>query len=614
MDIQALIQIGKDLNLQDKVQELMFYADRLSSSDKDLILPLVGEFSSGKTTLINSLLDNPNLETASRATTASIFEIHFGADECRAEIVDEEGTVHEVKNVADIRNSELRKVDVVKVFDTSTKIGTSTILVDTPGLSSNDPQHRIALSSYLPKADAVLLLTDVNQQLTRSIIDFIKTSKLANRPIYAVITKCDTKTPNEVASAKSYIETNIEFPFERIISISSTTGDMSQFDNLIADMQRNKNEIVANSVAERCKDVAREMLLVVQNLLKQANSTKDIDNAIREEERKLENLNRNISKLIRDVESKVEEKTDKAISSFSKIVFSQLDAIVKSQGRDCDNAINSAVNSIAVMIAQNYQKDVISEILALARTRQYHMEEVPMGVLETISMTENAFNGFSTNTDFANIGHKWDKVIGYGVLAVGAAVVTAGAVLSSSAAAAGSAATTTVSSTAVSNGTVIAADAATDIASAAYVNRQIKKMSKAEMYQMGKEFAGKVSENMTNLNLQDQKLGEKAGMKRGLIETSVGWVTDFFAKPARQRAVNDYIESSLIPEFRQYLITTSSNLMRNISSLLNKEAVNSCEDIRSNLQSLKNSLNEQKDEYVQRIERYKYFEKQLNNI
>lgn len=161
-------------------------------------------------------------------------------------------------------------------------------------------------------------------------------------------------------------------------------------------------------------------------MLKQANSTKDIDNAIREEERKLENLNRNISKLIRDVESKVEEKTDKAISSFSKIVFSQLDAIVKSQGRDCDNAINSAVNSIAVMIAQNYQKDVISEILALARTRQYHMEEVPMGVLETISMTENAFNGFSTNTDFANIGHKWDKVIGYGVLAVGAAVVTAG--------------------------------------------------------------------------------------------------------------------------------------------------------------------------------------------
>ena len=149
MDIQKLIQIAEDLNLHDKVQELKFYVERLSSPDKDLILPLVGEFSSGKTTLINSLLDNPNLETASRATTASIFEIHFGADECYAEIHKEDGYIDSVKDVIGIKNEDLKQVDVVKVYDTSTKIGASTILVDTPGLSSNDPAHRIALSSYL---------------------------------------------------------------------------------------------------------------------------------------------------------------------------------------------------------------------------------------------------------------------------------------------------------------------------------------------------------------------------------------------------------------------------------------------------------------------------------
>lgn len=33
MDIQKLIQIAEDLNLHDKVQELKFYAERLSSPE-----------------------------------------------------------------------------------------------------------------------------------------------------------------------------------------------------------------------------------------------------------------------------------------------------------------------------------------------------------------------------------------------------------------------------------------------------------------------------------------------------------------------------------------------------------------------------------------------------
>lgn len=105
MNLKNIIQIAEDLNLQDYAATLRFYADRLASSDKDLILPLIGEFSSGKTTLINSLLDNPNLETASRATTASIFEIHFGAPACRAEIVSESGALESVDDVSTIKTS-----------------------------------------------------------------------------------------------------------------------------------------------------------------------------------------------------------------------------------------------------------------------------------------------------------------------------------------------------------------------------------------------------------------------------------------------------------------------------------------------------------------------------
>lgn len=616
MDIQKLIQIAEDLNLHDKVQELKFYVERLSSPDKDLILPLVGEFSSGKTTLINSLLDNPNLETASRATTASIFEIHFGADECYAEIHKEDGYIDSVKDVIGIKNEDLKQVDVVKVYDTSTKIGASTILVDTPGLSSNDPAHRIALSSYLPNADAILLLTDVNQQITRSLMDFIGSSKLANKPIYLIVTKCDTKTQNEVENAISYIKKNIDFTFERIVPVSVVTGQMSQFDELINNIQNNKNAIVEKSINERIKNVAKEMSLVVSDLLKQGNSTSDIDAAIQEEEKKLKKINHNIDSLISEAEDRVEDRVKHALSQFSKTIFSQVDDIIKTQGRDCSDSVNSVVNSTAVMLMQNFQKDVMSDILSLARMRQNGMEEVPMGVLETVNMTENAFNGFSSGVDLSNVGHKFDKKIGYGV--IGALTVAAGAAAAAGGAAAAGTATGTAVEGTIATGTVIAADAATDVAATAYTANKINKLSKmakvAEKAKVAKQYIDDFNENFDTVKKYDQNIGEKSGMNRGIIETSVGWVTEFFAKPARQRAVNNYIDGTLIPEFRLQIQSVSSNLLREITSLLRQEAANSCGNIRANLQSLKSALNEKKEEYAQKIKTYKQYIIQLNEI
>lgn len=633
MNIQRLIEIAEDLSLGEKANELRFYADRLSSPDKDLILPLIGEFSSGKTTLINSLLDNPNLETASRATTASIFEIRFGAQECSAIIKSSDGIATNIDNVGDIKNANLNNVDVVNVYDTSTRIGSSTVLVDTPGLSSNDPAHKIALSSYLPNADAILLLTDVNQQLTRTLVDFLTTSRLANKPIYAVITKCDTKTPEEVQKAKAYIERTIEIPFTKIISVSATSGDMTQFDEVISEIQANKNAIVENSINIRVKGIAKEIADIINQLLKQSNSSSGLDKAIEEEQRKLDKLHRNIDTLLDEAESRMEEKANRALAQFSKSVFTQVDDIVKSEGRDCSNSVNSAVNSTAVIVMQNFQKDVMYDILSLARSRQSRIEEVPMGVLESIDLTENAFNGFSTTVDLSEAGHKFDKKIGYGVLtalAVGATIITVGAAAPAAAAAGGAAvagggaasgaaaaggAAVAGGATAASTGAVIAADVATDVAATVYTTQKMKKLAKVgEVARKAKKFTDSVKDNLEDAQKYNEEVGQKTGMKRGIIETTVGWVTEFFAKPARQRAVHNYIDGTLVPEFRQEILSTSSLIFRQISNLLRQEATTCSESIQTNLHNLKNSLKERQEEHASKINILKQYSKELNAI
>lgn len=52
--IETLLIISKSLDLTDNVIEAEIIKERLNQENKELIIPVVGEFSSGKMTLINS--------------------------------------------------------------------------------------------------------------------------------------------------------------------------------------------------------------------------------------------------------------------------------------------------------------------------------------------------------------------------------------------------------------------------------------------------------------------------------------------------------------------------------------------------------------------------------
>ena len=54
--IDRLISIAQDISLTSEAAQLSYIKQRLTNGNCELILPLVGEFSAGKTTLINLLM------------------------------------------------------------------------------------------------------------------------------------------------------------------------------------------------------------------------------------------------------------------------------------------------------------------------------------------------------------------------------------------------------------------------------------------------------------------------------------------------------------------------------------------------------------------------------
>lgn len=253
--IDILFEIADYLSFNGIEKELNIIKSRSLQKNANLIIPLVGEFSSGKTTLINVLTDSKKLETATKPTTATIYEVHFGSEKCSAEVLSENGDVQLVEDLAELKNESLADSFMIKVYDTSKKVPSTTVLVDTPGLSSSDPKHKQTLVNFLPHSDGILLITDVNQQITRSLTDFIETMKLSMKPIYLVITKCDTKSQTDLESAKKYISENCNIPLKQITCVSSKNDDLSELYHLFSEIEKEKSNIIKQADEKRLKDI-----------------------------------------------------------------------------------------------------------------------------------------------------------------------------------------------------------------------------------------------------------------------------------------------------------------------------------------------------------------------
>ena len=202
MNIDKLILIASELNNEAIIKDLKAIQQRRISENVKIVLPLIGEFSAGKTTLINALTDNKQLETALRPTTSTIYEVHFGCEKCYAEVITSNGEIITVDNISELKNDNIRDAVVVNVYDTSNRIPSTAILVDTPGLSSDDIKHRQALVNFMPHADGIILVVDINNQLTRSLTEFVKTMELTKRPVYLVLTRCYSKSAKDIEKTR----------------------------------------------------------------------------------------------------------------------------------------------------------------------------------------------------------------------------------------------------------------------------------------------------------------------------------------------------------------------------------------------------------------------------
>lgn len=217
---------------------------RKSWLDKKTTIAFVGEFSAGKTSIVNRILsqDNPNipkLPVSTKATTAiptyiaggnAVSYSFISGDGQRKEILEDtfkkvsKEILDQVKGV-----SSLIKYFVM-TYQNKNLNGIS--ILDTPGFSSNDSEDRERTIDVINECDALFWVFDVNAgTINRSSISVIK-EKL-NKPLYIVINKVDTKPESEIRKVEQLIKTTLAeagLQVEQFIRFSSK----SPLENIMA--------------------------------------------------------------------------------------------------------------------------------------------------------------------------------------------------------------------------------------------------------------------------------------------------------------------------------------------------------------------------------------------
>ena len=582
--LNRVIEIAESLEQKSIAERLRAIEERAQNPSAQLILPLIGEFSAGKTSLINALTDSKVLEIASLPTTATLYQIIFGAPENKAIALSAEGEEVELQLDA-LKNDELKKYPTVTLFDTSTKVPKDIIFVDTPGLSSPDPKHREVLTSILPRVDAILLTVDANQAVTRSLIDFVKSMRLAEKPIYLILNKIDTKSSSELQDLKRGIARDVDLPIDSLVCASAYTNNISELQQLLTKIQAEKTQIIAKVDALRTKELVGELRSFIAEVLRSSSSPKELKEGVRAQERELERLQSNIRQLMERVEEKLSDKVDETQSTLRAQLWPLLNGILSKKGISYNDAIEAEVINVKTILLQNFTRQVATTIREVNASSRDIRVQLPSAETIDLSQLGDQVDNIPME-DFDSVGHENDKTFGWIAkgLAIAAGVASVAATGGLSALGLGGA------SAALEVGE--AAVMATTAVKTTKMMRMINVMSKAGNFvQKGHQIASVVS-----------SATEK---ERDFIEGLVGKATEFFSKPRREAAVERFLDAQILPNFEADLRNYLSESLRLIGERMNAEAATLVGEKREALSQLQAQQEQEQAKYEAEIKAIK---------
>lgn len=183
---------------------------------------LTGGFSSGKSALLNALMERYVLREDQAPETTIATELVWDGEEY-IEAINEEGITRRFDMIspgsgmpqpsddyADGLNTKDYRCLVYHLNNDFLKKTQDIILVDMPGIESNIDSHNKAISQYITRGSAYLFLVSCEDgTLRRSSIDFLREASQYPQSMICLISKCDLRCEEETEQVCNQVKEDI---------------------------------------------------------------------------------------------------------------------------------------------------------------------------------------------------------------------------------------------------------------------------------------------------------------------------------------------------------------------------------------------------------------------
>ncbi len=193
--------------------------------DQPLLVTVMGEFSSGKSSFVNAFIGADVAPTGITPTTATINVVRYGRER-GGRIVRPDGTTIELgwdalmAHLRALTPDDARGIDRVEILVPLPQLEKINI-VDTPGLNSIQPEHEATARGFIGRADAVVWVFTASQGGKASEKKALQSIRDEGKRVLGVLNKADQLSASEVTEVVEFIGGTLGELVETIVPVSA---------------------------------------------------------------------------------------------------------------------------------------------------------------------------------------------------------------------------------------------------------------------------------------------------------------------------------------------------------------------------------------------------------
>jgi len=330
----------------------------------ELIIPVLGTFSAGKSSLLNAFMGNDYLSVGVTPETALATELHYSTeDDEYIETVDaKEKTAryaYTKENMLQIKD-KAKSLRYIKAFLKNEKLReiNPLIIVDMPGFDSPLDEHSIAISNYISRAAHYIILINVlDGTIAKSVERHLLYLLNLNRSFSFFLSKTNLKSPEDIRQTLEEMSQQLEaIGIEKnIIPIDDRGGE--NLKKVIQEINPDDlfKQILTPHLQENHNKTQENIKTTISTLEK---DDKKVEDALKEIERALDNVIKRRDIIIQEAKA---EYATRDIRKITNTVESEL----KNSSQEIIHAALNGGQSSFINIINGIIKQVMTQELML---------------------------------------------------------------------------------------------------------------------------------------------------------------------------------------------------------------------------------------------------------